>query len=153
MDQLRVPKLGWIVVGDGRKTLFLRNDGTADTPRLSTVQTLQAPDNPRASDQGSERRGRVVSSTDGRRSGVEQRDHHTEQEISFARHVAGEIGVLCADRQTKWVAVVAAPRTLAVWRKHLPETAKGKIKAEVSKDLTKQAVADLTRTLTGVATA
>jgi protein required for attachment to host cells len=150
MDDLRIPNLGWVVVGDGRKALFLRNDGTAAAPRLSVVQTHEAPRNPKTSDQGSERPGRVVSPSDGRRSGVEQTDFHDEAEAAFGRRVAAEVDVLCGDEKTEWVALVAPPRSLAVWRRQLHDRTQPKIKAEIAKDLTKHAVPDLTRVLTGI---
>ncbi len=142
MEHLQIPNSGWIVVGDGRKALFLRNDGTVKTPSLSVDRSFDAPANPKTSVQGSERPGRVVNSIDGRRSGVEQTDFHDEQEAAFARQVADEIGRLCGDARTKWIALVGAPRTLAVWRQHLSERTKPVIKAEIPKDLTRHSVAD-----------
>ncbi len=150
MDSLRIPNRGWVIVGDGRKAIFLRNAGTAAAPQLVVAHAEEASANPKTSDQGSERPGRVVNSGDGRRSSVDQPDYHDEQEIAFARKIADEIGALCADKTTTWVALVAAPRTLAVWRRQIPDKAKAKIGAEVAKDLTKHAVPELTRMLTGV---
>jgi protein required for attachment to host cells len=149
MEPIRIPNLGWVIVGDGRKAIFLRNDGTPAAPKLSIIRSCDAPANPRTSELGTGRPGRVVNSVDGRRSGVEQPDYHDEREIAFARKTAEEIGVLCADKAAKWVALVAAPRTLAVWRQHLPEKASSKIAAELPKDLTKHPVKDITTVLTG----
>jgi protein required for attachment to host cells len=69
--------------------------------------------------------------------------------VNFAREVAVEIGRLCAAPGTRWVALVADPRTLAVWREHLPDAANPMIRAELAKDLTKHSVAELTRVLAG----
>lgn len=149
MERLRIPNLGWILVGDGRKALFLRNDGTADAPQLAIERSFDAPMNPRTSDVGAERPGRVFQSLDGRRSSVEQPDHHSLREVAFARGIAVEIGNLCEASSTKWVALVAAPRTLAVWREHLPDAASPLIRAELAKDLTKHSIAELTRVLAG----
>ncbi len=149
MENLRIPNGGWLVVGDGRKALFLRNDGTAETPSLSIDRSFDAPANPRTSEQGRERPGRVVSSADARRSCVEQTDYHDEREAAFARMVADEIERLCREAATKWIALVGAPRTLAVWRQHLGERTRPVIKAELPKDLTRHSVADITRVLTG----
>jgi protein required for attachment to host cells len=150
METIRIPNLGWVIVGDGRKALFLRNDGTPAAPKFSTVSSCDAPANPRTSELGTDRPGRVVNSVDGRRSGVEQPDYHDERERAFARKTAEEIGVLCAAKATKWVALIAAPRTLAVWRQYLPENARSKIAAELPKDLTKHPLSDITTILTGI---
>jgi protein required for attachment to host cells len=150
MSPLRIPNLGWVVVGDGRKALFLRNAGTAVVPQLFVVNTLDAGPNQRSVDQGQDRPGRVVNALDGRRSSVEATDIHDEREAAFARKTADRIIELCQDRKARWIALVAAPRTLAVWRQELEGRDLAQIKAEVAKDLTKHSIADLTFVLTGL---
>jgi protein required for attachment to host cells len=149
MLPLRIPNLGWIVVGDGRRALFLRNGGTAVAPQLFVINRHDAGPNLKSSEQGADRPGRVVNSLDGRRSSVEVTDLHEGREATFARETAGRIIELCKDRKARWIALVAAPRTLAIWRQELQGLDLLQIKAEVAKDLTKQSVADLTYVLTG----
>jgi protein required for attachment to host cells len=149
MSPLRIPNLGWVVVGDGRRALFLRNGGTAVAPRLFVINSHDAGSNERSANQGSDRPGRVVNSIDGRRSSVEATDYHEEREVAFAQKIADRIIELCEDRKAKWIALVAAPRTMAVWRQRLHGRDLPQVKAEVAKDLTKHSVADLTQVLTG----
>jgi protein required for attachment to host cells len=153
MAPLRIPNLGWVVVGDGRRAIFLRNAGTAIAPQLFVISAHDAGPNARTSDQGGDRPGRAISSFDGRKSSVEEADIHDEREAAFARETADRILELCEDRKAKWIALVAAPRTLAVWRQRLSGREMPQIKAEIAKDLTKHPVADVTRILTSPASA
>jgi protein required for attachment to host cells len=149
MSPLRIPNLGWIIVGDSRRALFLRNGGTAVAPQLFVINSQDAGPNRRSAEQGSDRPGRVVNAVDGRKSSVEAPDYHDAREVAFAEETADRIVELCKDRKAKWIALVAAPRTLAVWRQRLHGRDLPQVKAEVAKDLTKHSVADLTQVLTG----
>ncbi|TIX03020.1 MAG: host attachment protein, partial [Mesorhizobium sp.] len=47
----------WIVVADGEKALFLRNEGNTRNPDLQVVQEMEQ-ENPATREQGSDRPGR-----------------------------------------------------------------------------------------------
>ena len=52
MADFLVPHGALVLVGDGRKALFLRNDGQLDRPALTVVRVLTH-ENPPTSEQGS----------------------------------------------------------------------------------------------------
>ena len=54
--KLKIPHGAFVFVGDGRKALFLRNDGDDKFPNLKTERVL-VDDNPPTRDQGTERPG------------------------------------------------------------------------------------------------
>ena len=57
-----------VLIGDGRKALFLRNKGTAHQVRLEVEQIMEQ-DNPATREQGTDRPGRSVASVGTARSG------------------------------------------------------------------------------------
>jgi protein required for attachment to host cells len=148
MAAMRIPRNGWVIVGDGRKALFLRNDGDVLQPSLTVASTLVAPDNPATAAQGTDRPGRAFNSTDTRRSGVEQTDWHRLAEAQFARDVAAAVDRLCVDESVDWLALVAPPRTLAELRGHLGGKARDAVRTEVPKELTKHPLQEIARLLT-----
>jgi protein required for attachment to host cells len=142
--KIEIPHNAWIVVADGRKALFLRNEGEARYPNLKVARKLEAEPNPRSTEQGTDRPGRLASGTN--RSAVEQTDWHEENERAFAAEVAE---TLAKDHggATDGVILAAAPRTLAELRKALPEALHSLILAELDKDLTHLTVHEIERHL------
>src|SRR5262249_50313054 len=55
-NKMSIPHAAIVFVGDGRKALFLRNDGDKKSPNLKTEQVF-ADKNPATHDQGSDRPG------------------------------------------------------------------------------------------------
>ena len=84
-ELIRIPHNAYVIVGDGRKALFLRNEGNGAALRLKTEQVLQN-DNPPSREQGSGPPGRSFQSVGNGRSAVEQTDWHEIGEQRFARH-------------------------------------------------------------------
>ena len=58
MNKLKIPHNAFVFVGDGRKALFLRNDGDEKFPNLRTEKVFED-ENPPTHEQGSERPGHV----------------------------------------------------------------------------------------------
>lgn len=144
--KLRIPHDAWIVVCDGRKALFLRNEGNAAAPNLKVERTSEAPENPIAARQGTDRPGRsqnVVGPT----SAVDQTDWHAQAEADFAAATARAIETL--DRSEKCgLVLVAPPRTLAALREHIGHKLHASIIAEIDKEMTNHPVHEIARLLT-----
>jgi protein required for attachment to host cells len=88
MNNLKIPLNAFVFVGDGRKALFLRNDGDEKFPNLRTEKVFEK-ENPSSHEQGTERPGHIgKESRTGRRSAVEPTDWHDIEEHLFARKVA-----------------------------------------------------------------
>lgn len=149
MPELWIAHNTWILVGDGRKALMLRNDGTPQKPNLNVIEVLKDDSNPPTSAQGTDRPGRVMQSTIGTRSAVEQTDWHEIAEERFAASVAGKINAAAKDNRFEKIVLVAPPNTLAELRKKLDGTVAQRVVAEIDKDLTKHPVPEIARVLTG----
>jgi protein required for attachment to host cells len=144
MSLLKIPHNAFVFVGDGRKALFLRNEGDALSPNLKTEKVFED-DNPPTHEQGTDRPGRVAKPSG--RSAVEPVDWHDIEEHRFARRVAAALEQLVRARDVKALIVVAPPRTLADLRDAFHADVKARIVAEIHKDLTRHPVDDIARHL------
>src|SRR5271165_3134644 len=88
MSKLSVPHDAFVFVGDGRKALFLRNEGDEKFANFVTVQVL-AEENPLSHDQGTDRPGRAFAGANSSaRSAVESTDWHEIEEHRFVQRAA-----------------------------------------------------------------
>jgi len=149
MGELWIAHDTWILVGDGRKALMLRNDGTPQKPSLQVVEVLNDDENPPTHEQGTDRPGRSFQSMSSRRSAVEQTDWHEIAEERFATNVASKLGRAADGNQFEKLILVAPPNTLATLRKKLDAKTTERVVAEIDKDLTKHPVPEIARVLTG----
>src|SRR5260370_41708570 len=136
-NKMSIPHDAIVFVGDGRKALFLRNEGDEKFPNLKTERVF-VDFNPPTRDQGTDKPGRSFSSVGHGRSAVEQTDWHELEEHHFARVVAEALEKLVRERKVKAVVIAAPPRTLADLRQALHKDAKARIIAEADKDFTNQ---------------
>ncbi len=135
--KVKIPHDAFVFVGDGRKALFLRNEGDEKFLYLKTEQVFTDV-NPASHEQGSDRPGRHVKATGGdRRSATEPTDWHDLEEHVFAGRVAEALEKVVRERKVKALVVVAPPRTLADLRQAFHADVKARIVAELNKDLTK----------------
>ena len=136
---LKIPHGGYVLVGDGRRALVLRNEGYALHLSLKVQNLFEAPPNPPTRAQGTDRPPRVRQGE--HRSAIEQTDWHDRAEQVFAGEVAAALGRL-ADAIPALV-VIAPPRMLAQLRQAMPDRLKPAIIAEIDKDLAKLSVEEI----------
>jgi protein required for attachment to host cells len=149
MGEIRMPHDALVLVGDGRKALFLRNHGDEKFPDLR-VERVFADVNPPTHEQATDKPGRAFSSADGsRRSGLEDTDWHGLEEHRFTRDVATALEGLVRDKKIKALIIASPPRTLAELRHALHADVKKRIIAELAKDLTNHPVHEIEKHLAG----
>jgi protein required for attachment to host cells len=149
MSKLQIPHDAFVFVGDGRKALFLRNDGDEKFPNLKTERVF-VDENPPTREQGTDRPGRVFERAGTTvRSGVETTDWHDLEEHRFAQRAAAAMEKLVRQRKVKTLVIVAPPRALADLRHAFHADVKSRIIAEIGKDLTKHPVDEIEKHLMG----
>lgn len=149
MSKLRIPHDAFVFVGDGRKALFLRNEGDEKFPNLKTEQVF-VDENPPSHEQGTDKPGRSFKRAGTNyRSGVDNVDWHDLEEHRFAQRVAAAMEDLVRRRKVKALFVVAPPRTLADLRRAFHADVKSRIVAEIDKDLTGHPVDQIEKHLAG----
>lgn len=148
MSRLHIPFDAWVLVADGRKALLMRNAADETRVDLKVLKVIEQPENPRTAEHGTDRPGRAVESTTGRRSAMEQTDWHDLAERDFASEVAETVERHHRDGDFSKLVVVAPARTLAEFRQRFSKELHGTVLAELDKDLTKHPVHEIERVLT-----
>jgi len=149
MGLLKIPHNAFVFVGDGRKALFLRNEGDEKYPNLISESVFEDV-NPLTHAQGSERPGRVSKALhSGQRSAVEPVDWHNIEKHRFAKEVAEKMERVVRQRKVPALVIVAPPRTLADLRNTFHSDVRALIIAEINKDLTKHPIGEIEGHLTG----
>lgn len=125
----------WVLVCDGEKALFLRNDGDAEAPDLNVVR-IDEQDNPKDIDQSANRPGRMNDGPAGQRSAFDDTDWHQLAKDRFASDLADRLYRQAHRGAFDRLVVVAAARTLGALRGELHQEVSQKVIAEIEKDLT-----------------
>ena len=146
MNKLKIPHNAFVFVGDGRKALFLRNEGDEKFPNLKTEKVFED-ENPPSHEQGTDRPGHIGKAPEGGRAAVEPTDWHDIEERHFARKVAAALEQVVRADKVKALVVVAPPKTLADLRNAFHADVKARVIAEINKDLTKHPVWEIEKHL------
>ncbi|UZK69893.1 host attachment family protein [Sphingomonas sp. S1-29] len=144
---MQVPHKAFVVVADGRKMLFLRNEGDAVHPNL-VVERVREQDNPPDREHGTDTPGRAASAGSGTaRSSFEETDFHQLEEDRFAAHTADLLKKRALTNDFETLIIVAPPKTLGELRKHYHKEVQTRLSGEIDKDLTGHSVADIEKAL------
>ena len=155
---MQVPNESVVLVADGRKSLFFRNQGDAEFLNLS-VEAKEVQDNPPDREQGTDTAGRAFTSAGSPRTGTavspgannrsayEETDFHQLEEDRFAADMAEQLKRRALANEFEALIVVAPPRTLGELRKHYHKEVERRLVGEVAKDLVNVPVAEIERIL------
>ncbi|GGB33194.1 hypothetical protein GCM10011380_23320 [Sphingomonas metalli] len=156
-----------VLVADGRKLLFLRNEGDADYPNL-TVEHAEEHPNPRDSEQKTDAAGAARSTQSGAgappiaqggsnqaggggqgaqfaasRGSLGETDFHQLEEDRFAAEAADMLKQRALANEFEKLIIVAPPRTLGELRKHYHKEVSNRLAGELGKDLTGHPISDI----------
>jgi protein required for attachment to host cells len=143
---MQLPHNSVVLVADGRKMLFLRNEGDVEFPNL-VVEKAQEQDNPATRDQATDSAGRASSPQGGVQSSVEPTDFHQIEEDRFAADAADFLKTGALKNTYDSLIVVAPPKTLGELRKHYHKEVVSRLKGELDKDLTGHPIKDIEKAL------
>lgn len=143
---MHLPHNSVVLVADGRKMLFLRNEGDTEFPNL-VVEKAQEQDNPATRDQATDSAGRASSPQGGVQSSVEPTDFHQIEEDRFAADAADFLKTGALKNKYDSLIVVAPPKTLGELRKHYHKEVSSRLKGELDKDLTGHPIKDIEKAL------
>ncbi len=125
----------WVLIADGEKALFLRNDLDAINPDLNVVR-LEEQDNPSTREQGANRPGRQADTAAGQRSAMEDTDWHALAKDRFADEMADLLYKYAQKGAFDRIVLVAPAPVLGEMRGKLHKEVTGRVVAELTKDLT-----------------
>jgi protein required for attachment to host cells len=144
--RMNIPNEALVLVGDGRKALFLRNRGTQAQPELVLEDKVEQ-DNPPTREQGTDRPGRKPASDGVSHSAIEETDQHQRAEQRFAVSIAQRLYDMGHAHEYQALVVVAPPKMLGDLRAALHPEVRQRIVGELPKDLLSQSIPELTRLL------
>lgn len=146
MNDVQVPNGALILVGDGRKALFLRNKGAQTHIELTAERVLEQ-DDPPTREQGTDRPGRYRGGDGAAKSAFEQTDWHQLAEDRFAVEISDALNRLARENKFNQLILVAPPKVLGVLRTHLHKETAARIVGEIHKDLTAHPIPEIARAL------
>jgi protein required for attachment to host cells len=147
-EQAEIPHNTLVLVGDGRKALFLRNQGSQMNIRLEVERRLLH-ETPPTREMGTDRPGRTVSGPGDVRSAMEQTDWHRMEEDRFVDTVAGVLAREAAADPDLQIAIVLPPKALGHLRAGMSAAVHKHVIAEIPKDLTHHPIPDIAKHLRG----
>ncbi|WP_163272390.1 host attachment protein [Chelativorans alearense] len=147
MARIRLEHDIWLLVADGEKALFMRNEGNPLYPNLEVVREMHEK-NPPTRQQGTDAPGRYFDAATVHKSGFDETDWHRIEKERFAEEIADRLYRLAHRGRFKKIILVAPPLVLGALRKSLHKEVSDRVAGEVPKTLTKHAVWEIERVLT-----
>lgn len=125
----------WVLLADGEKALFLRNDLDEINPDLNVVRE-EAQTNPSDAEQGVEPPGRMPDGGVQQRSALQEADWHQLAKDRFADDMADLLYKYAQRNAFSHLVVCAPAKVLGELRKHYHKEVRARLVAEVDKDFT-----------------
>ena len=139
---MQVPHQSVVLVADGRKLLFLRNEG--DEVHLNlVVEHAEEQANPATRDQATDAAGRASSPQGASRNSMEPTDFHQIEEDRFAAGAADLLKRRALANDFDSLIGVAPPRALGELLKHYHKEVSDRLRGELDKDLTGHPIAEI----------
>lgn len=132
----------WVLVADGEKALFLKNQGDTKFPNLEVVREMEQ-ENPPTREQGSDRPGRYSDGPSAHSSAVDDTDWHRVAKEHFADEIAERLYKLAHAGDFSEIVLIAPPMVLGELRKNLHKEVDRRVSAEIAKTLTNHSVPDI----------
>jgi protein required for attachment to host cells len=146
MSGISIDHDAWVIVGDGEKALFLRNEGNAAHLNLELIEVLTHA-NPSTHDQGADRPGRTHSSLGARRSALDDTNWHQLEKHLFAVEIADALSTAAHQGLYSKLIIVAPPQTIGDLRKHMHIEVSDKVVGQIARTLTNRPARDIERAL------
>jgi protein required for attachment to host cells len=135
-----------VVVADGRKAMFLRNEGDGVHPNL-VVENAQERPNPADRDQKTDAPGRATGGIGGRTNTMDEADFHQQTEDRFAADIGAMLRTRALANDFESLIIAAPPHTLGELRKHYHTEVQNRLAGEIAKDLTGHPVPEIEKAL------
>lgn len=148
MSDIKLNNNGWLVIADGEKALFLRNDGDEKFPNLTVFREFEH-ENPATREQGADKPGRLNDGGGSHRSAVQETDWHRVEKDRFAHEIADRLYKHAHKGSFSEIVLVAAPAVLGELRKEMHKEVQDRVVADVSKDLTGHPVHEIEKLVLG----
>ena len=143
---MQIPHDSFVLVADGRKSLFFRNEGDGEYPNLVVEHAEQHRDS-KDREIKTDAPGTTKQSAGYGRSTYEEPDFQQQEEDRFAADMAEMLKSRALANDFASLVVVAPPRALGELRKHYDKEVERRLVAEVPKDLVNLPVDEIEKIL------
>ena len=145
---MRIPHDSYVLVADGAKMLFFRNEGDADNLNLTVLAAQQQAD---LYDREikTDFAGQKPAGMGAGGSTAGEADFHKQAEDRFAAEAAQRINRAALANEFERLIIVAPPKTLGHIRKKLHKEAERRIVLTVNKTMTDRPIPDIEELLVG----
>lgn len=139
---MKLPHNAAVLVADGRKMLFLRNEGDIAHPNL-VVEHAQEQANPPDREQKTDLAGRAAPKVGIGQGTMTEVNFHDLEEERFAADAADLLRQRALSNDYESLIVIAPARTLGALRKHYHKQVTARLIGELGKDLTRHPIRDI----------
>lgn len=145
---MTIPHNTLVLVADGTKMLFLRNQGEGQQVDLVTEAHHQREDR-KDHEIKSDGPGLTAQSGGYGRPAMDETDFHQLEEDRYAADAADQLRIRALAGDFDALAIVAPPKTLGELRKHLHKEVESRIVMELPKEMTNRPIPDIAAMLMG----
>ncbi len=132
-----------VLVTDGRKTLFFRNEGDVNQIDLRTEAHDEREDVSSKGELATDAPGTVQQSAGYGHSTYEETDFKQQEEDRWAKAAAEEVNKRALANDFEALAIIAPPKTLGELRKKLHKEAERRVVCEIPKEMTGRPIAEI----------
>jgi len=139
---MTLPNNAFVLVTDGRKTLFFRNHGDQNQIDLRT-EAFDEREDLSNFELKSDAAGLNAQSGGFGRPAYEETDFHQLEEDRWAQSAAEEVNKRVLKNDFDHLAIIAPPKTLGLIRKKLRKEAERRLVCEIPKEMTGRPIPDI----------
>ena len=137
-----------VLVTDGRKMLFLRNEGDAEHMNLA-VESKRRRDDAPDRELGTDEPGSVFSSGSTARSSYEETDFHQLEEDRWVHEAADLVNSRALKNEFDDLVIIAPPKALGELRPKLHKETEKRCILQIDKEMTNQPIAEIESLIEG----
>jgi protein required for attachment to host cells len=143
-----LPHDALVLVADGRKLLFFRNNGDENQIDLRTEAHDERED-AKDSDLRTDAPGGIHQSAGYGHSTYEETDFHQQEEDRWIKDAAAEVNKRALAGDFDALAIIAPPKALGVLRKELHKEAEKRVVCTINKEMSGRPIPDIEALLVG----
>jgi protein required for attachment to host cells len=137
-----LPHNALVLVADGRKTLFFRNEGDENQIDLRT-EAHDTREDLKDSELKTDAPGTQAQSAGYGRPAMDETDYHQQEEDRWIKEAADELKARALRNDFDALAIVAPPKALGVLRKELHKEVERRIVCTVNKEMSGRPIPDI----------
>ncbi|GAA4016329.1 host attachment protein [Sphingomonas swuensis] len=138
-----IPNRALVLVVDGRKMLFFRNEGDANQIDLRTEAHEERNDAHHDGDLKTDAPGSSANSVGSARSSMEETDFKQQDEDNWVKEAAEKLRMRALKGNFEHLCIIAPPKALGVLRKALHKEVEKRVVCTINKEMSGRPIPDI----------